>query len=204
MPKTTHTVPVIGILGAIGSGKSTVANQFGELGCDVISADKINHEILERPIIIAQLVDIWGQRILDSKGRIDREKLGDIVFCDQKELKKLTKLVHPIISGQVKELLTGFQREKKAPAIILDIPLLLEAKWDKMCDIFVFVEVSAKIRHARLRENRGWTKNKIKKIENLHFKLDKKTKISEYTVRNNSDIPELASQVAKVLSEIQK
>ncbi|MEK7992835.1 MAG: dephospho-CoA kinase, partial [Planctomycetota bacterium] len=75
----TWKKPIIGILGGIASGKSTVAAEFAKLGCEVINADKIAHELLENEAVKRQIVAAFGPSILDQKGRIDRKKLADII-----------------------------------------------------------------------------------------------------------------------------
>jgi len=194
--------PIIGIVGGIGAGKSTVAEEFGKLGCAVISADTLNHEILCEPEVKAQIVEWWGQTVLDSQGRVDRGTLGGIVFEEEESLQKLCRLVHPLILKRQEELTEKYLSDPAVPAVVLDVPLLIEVDQYKLCDCLVFVEADDAVRHRRLREKRGWGEEKIKKIENFQFMLDKKAKISEYTVINNSDIPDLAKQVAVLLSVV--
>jgi len=80
--------PIIGILGGIGSGKSTVAAEFAKLGCKVIDADKIAHELLlYKTAVKEKVVGLFGQTILDPAGKIDREKLAEVVFADARNQK---------------------------------------------------------------------------------------------------------------------
>ena len=194
--------PIIGILGGLGAGKSVVAEQFGRLGCGIIKADEINHQVLREPQIVSQLLGWWGERILGADGGIDRGALGSIVFDDADELKKLTDLVHPMIFERIEGLIEANIGNPAVRAVVLDIPLLVELRRENMCDLLVFVQSDDDIRHGRLRGNRGWDKKKIKKIENLQIILDKKAKISEYTIVNNSNIPDLVPQIDRVLSAI--
>jgi len=192
--------PVIGLVGAVGSGKSTVADEFGKLGCGVIKADVLNHQILREKDVVAQVVIWWGDKVLDEAGRVSRDKIGEIVFDNPGELGRLTKLVHPKVLEMQSLMLQGYMADSGVKAIVLDVPLLVEVGWEKQCDCLVYVEVEDGIRRARLREKRGWGSEKIKKIENLQIVLDKKAKMSEYVVGNSSDIPDLALQVAKIFS----
>jgi len=196
--------PIIGIVGAVGAGKSTVAAEFERLRCGVIRADVLNHEILNRSDIISQLKQWWSVSVIASDGKVDREAVSAIVLEDEKELKKLTDLVHPLIFQLQQEQIDAYQSDPDIKAIILDIPLLLEVKQEKLCDFLLFVRVKNEIRHQRLAKNRGWTTKKIKKIENLQINLDIKAKISEYIVENNSSIPETARQVSDILSLVRE
>ena len=74
--------PVIGILGGIGSGKSTIAAEFAKLGCKVIDADRIAHELLDESSVREKVTGLFGQAVLDSSGKIDREKLAEAAFAD--------------------------------------------------------------------------------------------------------------------------
>jgi len=194
--------PVIGLVGAVGSGKSTVADEFGKLGCGVVKADVLNHQILREKNVVAQVVMWWGDKVLDGCGGVSRDKIGEIVFDNPEELARLTKLVHPRILELQRLMVQGYMANPAVKAIVLDVPLLVEVGWEKQCDCLVYVEVAEAIRRGRLREKRGWGLEKIKKIENLQIVLDKKAKMSEYVVSNSSDIPDLALQVAKIFSLI--
>ena len=200
--KISSKKPIIGILGAIGAGKSAVAAEFAKLGCGVIQADQLNQQVLQQPEIIAQIVDWWGVKITNPDGSVNRSALGDIVFEDSQELKKLTLLVHPLIEARQHELIKSFQSDPDIKAIVLDIPLLAEVGHTKLCDALVYVDTSKSARLDRLRKKRGWTAEKIKKIENLQLPLDKKAKMSEYTIDNNSGIPVTTSQVGRVLTMV--
>jgi len=197
-PSEKHKV-IIGLAGGPGSGKSTVADEFEKLGCAVIRADVLNHEILRRPAIIKQVRTWWGERVLGADGQIDRETLGEIVFNDENELKKLTDLVHPLVEARQQELIQGQQDDPQVKAIVLDVPLLFEVGQNTLCDTVIFVRAEESVRLSRL-QKRGWTAKKAKKAENLQFALDTKGKMSDHTLDNNSSIPVLARQVAKLFS----
>ena len=105
--------PIIGILGGIGSGKSTVAGQFAKLGCKVIDADAIAHELLERTDVIQKVKASFGQAILNSEGKIDRSKLGKIVFGDPAKISILNEIIHPLVLARTEALIKGIPRSKR-------------------------------------------------------------------------------------------
>lgn len=193
---------VIGVVGGIGSGKSTVAEQFGRLGCAVISADKLNHEVLARRDVVAKLRDWWGDQVLDNQGNINRQVLGSIVFNDSEALKRLTDLTHPLIAQRQSELIGTYQNDCGVKAIVLDVPLLYEVGQAGLCDVVVFVDSRPSLRAERVEKRLGWEKKRLKKAENFQISLDKKAEMSDYTLYNNSGIPELADQVTKLLSQL--
>ena len=191
---------IIGLAGGIGCGKSTVARQFKKLGCAVIDADRINHQVLEKKEVISAIVAIWGRQLLNPDGGINRQTLGDIVFEDAASLRKLTAILHPLVLKRQQELVRTYQNDPAVKAIILDVPLLCEVGWQKYCDYIVFIKVDDEKRYQRLAHHKKISPEKAKKIENFQLALDKKAKISDYTIDNNSSIPNVAVQAAKILS----
>ncbi|MHC5061090.1 MAG: dephospho-CoA kinase [Planctomycetota bacterium] len=193
---------IIGILGGICSGKSTVARQFGQLGCGVVDADAIAHELLENDDIKKEIKKAFGQAVFDSNGQIKKEELAARAFVDDDSVAKINEIIHPPVLARCRELIAGFNRQDDIKAVVLDIPLLAEAGWVKKCDKVVFVECQGQIRASRAAEKRGFSKKQLKKRENFQIFLDKKKKIADYTVDNNSGLSATAGQVARIFTII--
>ncbi len=191
--------PIIGILGGIGSGKSTVAAEFAKLGCKVIDADKIAHELLDEPAVKAKVVGLFGRAILDPKGKIDREKLGEVVFVDAQKLSLINEIIHPLVLQRAEELIKQYDCQNQVKAIVLDMPLLVEVGWDKRCDKLIFVDCEQKLRLDRAKKL-GFDKNQVKIRENFQISLDNKANLADNTVENNSDFSALAKQVTDIFS----
>lgn len=194
--------PIIGLTGAPGAGKSTVARQFEKLGCAVIDADQLNHEVLTDPNVIQKIVSWWGERVLRADGQLDRQTVGTIVFENPDKLNQLTQLVHPLIAEREKELIALYQGTSDVVAVVMDVPLLVETGQDAWCDVIIFVDCQETTRWNRLRIDRGWEEEKTKKIENLQLGLNCKAQKADYIIRNNSNISEIARQVNNILSSI--
>jgi len=188
-------------LGGIASGKSTVAAEFAKLGCEVINADKIAHELLEKDAVKRQIVAAFGPSILDPKGRIDRKRLADIVFADTHKLSLLNLIVHPLVLERAERQIERYSRQNQVRAIVLDMPLLAEVDWAKRCDRLIFVRCSKKIRAERAKKM-GFDKNQLKIRENFQISLDNKTGIADNTIENNSDFSALVRQVADIFTDI--
>jgi len=197
----TGKKPIIGILGGIASGKSTVAAEFAKLGCEVINADKIAHELLENEAVKRQIVAAFGPSILDQKGRIDRKKLADIVFADTHKLSSLNLIVHPLVLERAEQQIDKCSRQNQVRAIVLDVPLLAEVDWAKRCDRLIFVRCSKRIRAERAKKM-GFDKNQLKIRENFQISLDNKAGIADNTIENNSDFSALVRQVADIFTDI--
>jgi dephospho-CoA kinase len=194
--------PIIGILGGIGSGKSTVTGEFVKLGCKAIYADRIVHQLFEQEQVKKQIATVFGESIYDSAGKIDRRKLADIVFSDGHKLSLLNSIIHPLVLARAEELIGQYKDEPEVKAIVLDMPLLVEVGWEKLCDKLVFVDCKPKIRAERVKKAGVFSKNQLKIRENFQISLDKKKTITDNTIDNNSDFPALVRQVANVFTEI--
>jgi dephospho-CoA kinase len=197
----TGKKPIIGILGGIGSGKSTVAAEFAKLGCKVIDADKIAHELLDEPDVKAKIVNLFGRAILDSAGIIVREKLAEVVFTDADKLSSINEVIHPIVLQRAEKLIKKYNSQNQVKAIILDMPLLVEVGWDKRCNKLIFVNCEQKLRLNRAKKL-GFDKNQVKIRENFQISLDNKANLADNTINNNSDFSALARQVADIFSYI--
>jgi len=188
-------------MGGIGSGKSTVAAEFVKLGCKVIDADKIAHELLDRKTIKEKIATSFGRDVIDSKGNIDHKRLGKIVFADCDNLTILNEIIHPLVIERVEELLEKYNRQNQVKAIVLDMPLLVEVGWNRRCDKLIFVDCEHKIRAERAKK-KDFDKNQIKNREKFQISLDNKLSIADNTVENNSDFSALVRQIADIFSDI--
>ena len=193
--------PIIGILGGIGSGKSTVAAEFAKLGCKVIDADKIAHKLLDRKTVKEKIVELFGDAVLDSAGRIEHKKLAGVVFASGDKLDSLNGVIHPLVLARVEELLEQYNRQNQVKAIVLDMPLLIEIGWAGRCDKLIFVDCMEKIRAERAKK-KDFGKNQIKIREKFQISLDNKLSFADNTVENNSDFSALVRQVADIFSDI--
>ena len=189
--------PIIGILGGIGSGKSTVASEFAKLGCKVIDADKIAHKLLDESSVKEKIVDFFAKDILKSTGKIDRSKLAEVVFADADKLSSLTKIIHPLVLGRAEKLIEQYNRQKQVKAIVLDMPLLVEVGWAERCDRLIFVDCRQKLRVDRAK-NMGFDENQLKIRENFQISLDNKADLADNMIENNSDFLALVRQVTKI------
>ncbi len=192
--------PIIGLLGGIGSGKSTVAAEFDKLGCRTIDADKIAHELLNEPAVREKTIGLFGESILDSEDKIDRKKMAEIAFADPDKLSSLNSILHPLVLARTEQLIAHYKQQPHVKAIVLDMPLLAEVGWDKRCDMLIFVDCKAQLRMARMKKKAGFDENQLKIRENFQISLDSKDSISDNVVDNNSDLLALARQVADIFS----
>lgn len=198
----TGKKPIIGIVGGVCSGKSTVAAEFAKLGCKVIDADKIAHKLLDKKNVKDKIVVTFGQGILDSTGKVNRKKLADIVFADSDKLSLLNKILHPLVLKRTDELIEQYNRQSQVKAIVLDMPLLVEVGWDKRCDKLIFIECGWQKRVERAKKIGLFDENQLKIRENFQISLDNKAALADNIIDNNSDLSALAKQVAGIFSNM--
>lgn len=193
--------PIIGILGGIGSGKSTVASELGKLGCKVIDGDNIAHKALDRKDIKQKIIALFGEGVLDPSGRIDRRKLSDIAFADADKLLSLNGMIHPLVLKRTEELIKRYSCQNRVKAIVLDMPLLVEVGWANRCDKLIYVGCKRRLRVDRAKKM-GFDENQIKIREKFQISLDSKADIADNLIDNNSDFTALVRQVTDTLSHI--
>jgi dephospho-CoA kinase len=198
----TAKKPVIGILGAIASGKSTVAAEFARLGCAVIDADGIARELLAGKNVAGKITAEFGGEILDGAGAVDRGKLAEKAFNDTEKLKALNAILHPLILARARRLISLYQHREEVPAIVLDMPLLAEVGWADRCDRLVFVDCGRQIRAKRAREKAFLGEKQLNLRENFQIPLDIKRAIADNIVDNSSGLSALVRQVAEIFSSI--
>ena len=191
---------IIGILGGIGSGKSTVAAEFVKLGCKVIDADKIAHELLEKKAVREKIVCLFGLAILNSAGKINHRKLAEVVFADADKLSSLNKTIHPLVLERAEVLIKQYNRQNQVKAIVLDMPLLAEVGWAGRCNKLIFVDCKRQLRLDRAKKA-GFDENQFKIRENFQISLDNKAGLADNIVDNNSGLLALAKQVADIFSD---
>ncbi|MCL4313910.1 MAG: dephospho-CoA kinase [Actinobacteria bacterium] len=146
---------LIGLTGGIGSGKSTVARLLREKGAVIIDADVLAREELSFGTeTFKQVVDRFGQAILDERGDIDRLALADLVFHDAEALASLNALVHPRVAERISELLA--KEASTDNVVVLDIPLLSEdRKRELSMDGLIVVDAPREVALQRLVDQRG-------------------------------------------------
>jgi dephospho-CoA kinase len=192
--------PIIGVTGAIGAGKTTVAGMLGEAGCVVADSDVMAQAALDDPEIRGRLVEWWGQEILDAAGAVDRGAVAQIVFARPPERLRLESVVHPWIEKRRESLFAAAPPE--TAAYVIDAPLLFEAGLDASCDAVIFVDARRELRLERVAATRGWGEPELAKREDSQLPLDDKRSRSDYVIRNDGDLNALREQVRRILDEI--
>ncbi len=152
---------IVGLTGGIGSGKSTIAEMFSELGVSLIDADIIAREVVAKGSpILKQITAHFGEDILLENGELDRKKLRQIVFNHQENTAWLNNLLHPAIHKEMLEQMKTIT----APYVLWVVPLLIENKLTDYCDRVLVVDVFPEIQLERASKR---DKNKVETIKNI-------------------------------------
>jgi dephospho-CoA kinase len=202
MPPSPPSKPVIGIIGGIGSGKSTVADELSSLGCAVINADAIGHELLNDAEIQGELRRRWGDNVFTAVGEVDRGLLADIVFGSRDDLDALNGILHPRIGQEMSRAVELAAYDESVGAIVLDAALLIEAGWDGLCSHVIFVDTPRENRLRHVREQRQWTEENLLSREKMQISLDIKRSRCDYCVDGSSSVSHLRQQVRKLYPRI--
>ena len=203
MPFKHHpTKPTIGLIGGIGSGKSSIARQFAFVGCAVIDSDAVAHEVLQSGEVKALLRGWLGEGIFRADGSISRRAVAEKVFKTPAETQRLNAIIHPRVAQHREKAMARYMAEPGIIGIIWDTPLLLEAGLNQECDAVVFVKASREQRLQRIIATRGWPADELDRREKLQIPLDKKAAIADYCIDNSGDETSSLRQVQRVLSQI--
>lgn len=187
--------PVIGLIGAIGAGKSTVAKLLADCGGFVIDADALGHAAINRPDVLAQLVQRWGPSVANSDGTANRRAIAGIVFRDQTELKALEAVLFPIIGGMALDMI----RTSTAPFIAIDAAMLVEAGWRPMCDRVLYVDAPRELRLQRVKERGGWSDADLAERESAQLPAEAKVAHADAVVMNDGSVDDLRAKIEGVL-----
>ena len=191
---------IIGITGSIACGKSTVSGYLKSKDYVVIDADKIGHEALDSDYIKEKLILTFGNDILENN-KINRRKLGELVFGNSNNLNILNSIIHPEIRRRILE---EIDKNNDQEFIFIDVALLFEAKFDDLVDKIIVVYVDKNTQLTRLmKRNSISEKEALSRIVSQMSPLEK-AKLGDYTINNNLDVINTYEQVDKVLSELKK
>ncbi|WP_149716934.1 dephospho-CoA kinase [Campylobacter concisus] len=187
------------ITGSIASGKSTAINLLKERGFSVIDADMIAHEQLE--ICKCEIVEVFGEQILDETGKIDRQKLGTIVFNDPKKLKILEQILHPKIKGEI--LSRAAKLECLGQVYFVDIPLFFE-KQDRYTEFknVAVIYAPKELLISRLISRNGLNLEAAKARVELQMDIEQKRKRANFIIDNSGDKENLEQELEKFLRQI--
>ncbi|WP_026124378.1 MULTISPECIES: dephospho-CoA kinase [Nocardiopsis] len=190
----------VGLTGGIGSGKSEVARRLGEAGALVVDADAIAREVVEPGTPgLAEVVAEFGEGVLDADGRLDRPRLGEIVFSDTARLTRLNAIVHPRVAERTRELM---ERAPEGAVVVDDVPLLVENGLQELYDVVVVVDAPEELRVERLVGDRGMPEEQARARIRAQAEREERLAVADIVVDNSGTREELDARVAQVWKEL--
>jgi len=193
----------VGLTGGIATGKSTVVRMLVKKGARVIDHDALVHALQEpgRPVW-QQIVEAFGRDILDAAGRIDRKKLGALVFGNETRRRALEGIVHPAVLEEAQRERERIGKEDERAIVLSDIPLLFEVGMQGLFDLVLLVYAPREVQIARvMRRNRMTRDEAVARLE-AQMPIDEKLKRADVVIRNDRTMKELQMRVDEVWEEL--
>jgi dephospho-CoA kinase len=179
---------VVGLVGAVAGGKSTVSAFFRQLGATGADADAIGHDVLDRPAVRRAVARAFGRDVVVD-GRVDRQALAPRVFAGAASLRRLNAIVHPHIARELRSRIA-----KSRGVFIVDAALLQETGADAWCDAVVYVDTPRRVRLARA-ASRGWPPGEMRRRERFQWSAAKKRSAADYVIDNSGSLADTERQV---------
>ena len=180
-----HMTYIVGLTGGIGSGKTTIANLFANLGVPLVDADVVAREVVEKDSpLLSKIVEHFGPQILTKQGELNRAALREIVFHHDEEKQWLNNLLHPAIRERMKQQLS----EQTAPYTLFVVPLLIENKLTALCDRILVVDVSPQTQLARSAQRDNNNFEQIQRIMNSQVSQQERLKWANDVINNDTEL----------------
>lgn len=194
---------VVGLTGGICSGKSTVAGMFEKLGAVILDADQIAHE-LQAPgqPLFETIVQAFGREVVGEDGRIDRKRLGAIVFADPQARARLEKIMHPAIVAECERRIQQLAAHGAA-VCLLDAALLIESGRHGRFDAIILVEASEAIRLDRLMAQRRLSRDEAMRRIRSQMPREEKCRHAHFVIENGGSLEETEHLVKGVWGQLQ-
>ncbi|OXA91167.1 dephospho-CoA kinase [Flavobacterium hercynium] len=185
---------IIGLTGGIGSGKTTVANYFQEMGVPVYIADDGAKKVMQSEEVIEKIKITFGENIFEE-GVLNRANLADIVFNNAEELKKLNAIVHPAVK---KDFQAWLLQHKKYTYVIYEAAILFESGSYKDCDVIITVTAPEEIRIERVLKRDNTTRAQV--LSRMNMQLNDEIRISKSNyVINNDNLKKAKEEIVEIV-----
>ena len=197
-------IRAVGLTGGFGTGKTTVLGMFKAEGARVLNSDDIVHrEFAENKGLKKKIVSIFGPRALRS-GKVDRKFLAENVFCDSSALDELNRIVHPLVKKRIKQEIRRGAGLKNNPLVVVEVPLLFEAGFDRIFDVNVVVAAGPAVRKKRMLKDGRFSDKDLRLRSRFQMPLAAKLKACDFVIDNTRDKNNTLKQVKKLVELLGK
>ncbi|MDH5389458.1 MAG: dephospho-CoA kinase [Gammaproteobacteria bacterium] len=186
----------IGLTGGIGSGKSTVAKIFSNLGITIIDADIIAHQLTQSGSdSFKEIKKLFGEKFINDNGELDRKKIAQTVFSNPSAKIALEEILHPKIKQRI---LQEIEKAHSSQYIILAIPLLLESDFTDLVDRTLVIDTNDDIRIKRIQQRDTRTEKQIREIMANQIDREHRLQRADDILNNNGNLEDLNSAVTRL------
>ena len=186
----------IGLTGGLAAGKSEALAAFERLGVATISSDAIVHELLDREPLLGRLAERWGEDVV-AGGRVDRSRVGEIVFAEPDELAWLESQIHPLVGERMGSWLGSLPAGTEVA--VIEVPLLFETEMEGAFDTTVSVVASEDVRRERA-SARGHTL--VDEREARQLTQDAKADRADHVIQNDGTLADLEDALSALIAEL--
>ena len=180
-----HMTYIVGLTGGIGSGKTTIANLFADLGVPLVDADVVAREVVAKDSpLLSKIVEYFGAQVLTEQGELNRSALRERVFSNDEDKLWLNNLLHPAIRERMKKQLA----EQTAPYTLFVVPLLIENKLTALCDRILVVDVSPQTQLDRSSQRDNNNFEQIQRIMNSQVSQQERLKWADDVINNDAEL----------------
>ena len=187
---------VIGVTGGVGAGKSEILNYIADnWNATVVAAGEVGYLVMKPgKSCFAPIVELFGPGILQEDGTLDRTRIAQMVFEDKKLLEKLNAIVHPAVKKYIRKAIQR-EEENETDFFIVEAALLIEDKYDEICDELWYIYADEETRTERLKKNRGYSEEKIKSIFANQLSEDEFSEHCDFEIDNSGDFEDTKEQI---------
>ncbi len=192
---------VIGITGGIGAGKSAILKYLSDnYKCEIIMADDVAKSLYYKGGKAYQMITmLFGDDILDDNKEIDKKKLADAIFGNSNKRAALDSIVHPLVKQEIITRVTNNRIAGKLDYTFVEAALLLDDHYDVFCDEVWYIDANEDTRRKRLKDNRGYSDEKIDNIFASQKKKEEVLDKCDYCIDNSGDINEAFNRINEIL-----
>lgn len=194
-----------GLTGGIATGKSFILNVLRELGCEVTDADRVAHEVMEpgRPAF-DEIVAHFGPGVIGADGRLDRARIGEIVFADPAERERLNAIVHPRVYEAQSLWFAEIERRNPDAIAVVDAALMIETGSFRRFDKLIVAWCRPELQLQRLMERNSLTEEQARARIGAQMPTSEKLKYADYAIDTSNGFEDTRRQVEAVHAELRK
>lgn len=201
MRPNNHSMAFIGITGGIGAGKSEILNYIRKhYKCEIYLADEVAHFVkLPGTECYDRLIELLGRDVLGADGHIDKKAMADRIFAEERILEQVNAIVHPAVKDFLLERYKKAEQAQTAELFFVEAALLVETGYGQLVDEMWYIYADEDVRRKRLRENRGYSDEKIARIMANQLPEEAFRKACDFVIDNSKDLADSYRQIDKKL-----